>query len=384
MPPLVAADTLMRRGHDPARAMEWVTRAMYLAPTEPRGHLLAALLLTEAGRKDQALLELRLAARDGHPLRRVLDLAAARFPDLADLERSVPDTPKAQMALMDFLLAHRRPDDAWTVGQALKATDPGDPDLLDRLGRAALAARRPDDAETLGEALVRLAPERPQGALLVAGAHSQRRDYQGAADALKDGLTRAHGDPALAMTLAGLYLGPLKDPKAARSVLDAMRLPASDGARARLQSLLGRAAFEQGKTRQALDRYHTAARLAPWDPGPLIQVGDVLMGLDQYARALDAYQAARRRARGGTRDALDARIAGPGPGSPPSRPSASARPSSAPRTPAAPCPAPGTADAAPGGPMRRPPPCRAGPVGFGHAGRRRTSRPSVESRWDTA
>jgi Ca-activated chloride channel homolog len=58
----------------------------------------------------------------------------------------------------------------------------------------------------------------------------------------------------------------------------------------------GRAAYEEGKFREALDAFTRAARSAPGDAVPRYDVAAATFQLGLYREALDAYQAARERA----------------------------------------------------------------------------------------
>lgn len=88
--PRLAALLALHR-HDP-KAMRWIGRALELAPTSGRSHLLLARTLAAFGRRDQAILELRLsAAYDPGLATHVARIALGLSREADRLQRAAPE-----------------------------------------------------------------------------------------------------------------------------------------------------------------------------------------------------------------------------------------------------------------------------------------------------
>ncbi len=134
----------LARDHD-QRAIHWLNDAMYLNPTHPGPHLMAAELLASTGRKVQALVEYKLATAGApDPRSGVFDYVAARFPAIDDLLAATPDDLRGWNALAKWLLAKNRAVDAERVYGLVVAEDPTNVRALTTL--ADLAIQRKDAA----------------------------------------------------------------------------------------------------------------------------------------------------------------------------------------------------------------------------------------------
>jgi hypothetical protein len=111
---------------------------MYLDPTHPQSHLMAAEILAWTGRKAQALLEYRLAAAGAPDPRTIWAYASVRYPKLADLLATTPESPRYQLLLAKWLVATGRRDDAQAVYERALEHEPGDARLLAGLATVAL------------------------------------------------------------------------------------------------------------------------------------------------------------------------------------------------------------------------------------------------------
>ncbi len=293
MLPLVAAHASLER-RDAAGAMTWVNKALYLAPSDVRGHLLAAEALSLAGREDQALLQYRLAIEWGASVRSVLAVVSRRYEDVEQLRKAVPRNEEARRELVRFLLRQRRHDDAWSTGYSFLHEAPNDLELKDLLARSALALGLLDEAEALSRELLEFCAKKPSGYGLLASVMLAGGDIDAAFAAFEDGLDSAPGDVDLSIGLARAHIRHGGDPEAAIRLLDSADRPRAPRTRSRMHMLRGESYAAMGRTRQAMDEYRTAARLAPNDPRPRMAKGDHFMALDQWERALEAYEEALR------------------------------------------------------------------------------------------
>jgi tetratricopeptide (TPR) repeat protein len=140
----VVAEQLARAGRP--EAMRWLNAAIYLNPSNPANHLLAAEVLARAGHKAQALLEYRLAVGVAADRRAVWERVVARYPALADLRAATPADVAAQLDLGAWLADPRhRVADADAVYRAALEENPDNLELARRLVGTAVA--RGDVAE---------------------------------------------------------------------------------------------------------------------------------------------------------------------------------------------------------------------------------------------
>lgn len=118
--------------------IDWLNDAMYLNPTHPGPHLVAAEVLARAGRQPQALLEYRTAASllmDPSP---VWDRVVMRFSDVADLLAATPDEAGHLARLGAWLMTHERRKDAERVYAVALERDPRNLAALHQLTQLAL------------------------------------------------------------------------------------------------------------------------------------------------------------------------------------------------------------------------------------------------------
>jgi hypothetical protein len=122
--PALVAERLARE-HDP-RALRWLNDAIFLNPTHPTLHLLAAEILAAAGRKSQALLEYRTAAEHAiNPRTAIWPAVAKRYPGFPDLRATCPNDVDHLWIFAKWLTALGRAADAEAVHHDLLAEDPG-------------------------------------------------------------------------------------------------------------------------------------------------------------------------------------------------------------------------------------------------------------------
>ncbi len=135
----VVAERLAAERH-PA-TMEWLNRAIFLNPSHPAPHLIAAAVLASNNRGPQALLEYRTAAGGlGQPW--LWERVARRFSARAAFIAATPNNRASLLALSGWFESQKRDADADHVLGLLLAGAPEDVVLLDR--RTRLALRRGD------------------------------------------------------------------------------------------------------------------------------------------------------------------------------------------------------------------------------------------------
>ncbi|MCC6993617.1 MAG: O-antigen ligase family protein [Deltaproteobacteria bacterium] len=132
----VVAERLARASH-PA-TMKWLNRAIYLNPSHPGAHIIAASVLASNNRGPQALVEFRIAANGlGQPW--IWDQVARRFSSRNAIIAATPNNRASLLGLATWFEAHKREADADHVLGLLLAGSPEDVRLLDRRTRLALS-----------------------------------------------------------------------------------------------------------------------------------------------------------------------------------------------------------------------------------------------------
>jgi tetratricopeptide (TPR) repeat protein len=150
----IVAERLAREHHP--LAMAWLNDAMFLNPSHPAPHLLAAELLAAAGHRSQALLEFKLAAVTAPTPMQVWDRVAQHYPDLSSLLATTTEDPKALVQLAGWLLRHKREQDATSVYERALTLSPHELVVLQELTRLALARRDAAAARRFLDLLLRL------------------------------------------------------------------------------------------------------------------------------------------------------------------------------------------------------------------------------------
>ena len=294
-PHLVAAQAYA--SERPLRADKLVgfaNRAMYLYPTEPPPHRLAALALRATGRMAQARIEYKLAYQlHDHS---VLTEITRVFKKPEEMMDAVPDTPEALAELAGQLIAERRYDDAEAVAKASVDHFGEKPEAVLRLARIAMARGQPDEAWKLGARLSEIAPEKTDGLQMRVEALLSKNDADGAQALLEgEGLKRFPMDAGVLLSLARLRLGK-GDAKGCREALK--RLPASIdvGARVAAMMLEVSAAERDGQGAAALAKMRQVVAMRPGDAWTQWQYALLLERLDRLDQAAQEAAGAAGRA----------------------------------------------------------------------------------------
>ena len=285
--------TLSRRGR-PQEAEEQFRRAVALAPDllPPRQHL--ARLLLQQDRADEALAELRAAAKLG-PLERRLALWLAD----AELERGDAAAAAVQLesvaarfgsvrALMELARLQARAGDnqaaADTLQRALEIA-PNSEEALEARAKVALALEHPVVAIRVLEALTRMHPEAADHAYLLGVARLQVAELGGAVETLQRSLEIEPGRPLPLLALGQALAAQKRYAEAADALRESLQ---RDPGNAETLAVLSEA--EEGLGQLELAEAHAAQALArdPEHAGALMAVGRIRMTQARYEEARDA------------------------------------------------------------------------------------------------
>jgi len=218
---LVVAQRLVRELRP--ESLRWLNAAMYLNPTHPLPHLMAAEMFASTRHKAQALIEYRLAtAGSADPRREVWPYVVARYPKGEDLLAATPDEPRYIATLGKWFIATGRRADAELAYERVLERDPQNTRALAILGRMAIERKDAQAASARADALGAAEPG-PDAARLRVRALVVAGDLDGAARAVDAG-----GDQTSDGLLVELELD--------QGLAAAGR---TDAARARLDRILG-------------------------------------------------------------------------------------------------------------------------------------------------
>ncbi|MCC7539683.1 MAG: O-antigen ligase family protein [Deltaproteobacteria bacterium] len=292
-PVLVGATLAARDTRDPG-ALRWLTRAMELSPSNATPHLMAARFLRASGRRSQALVEYRHAARLlGGSAAIVVGEVASSYLTAEAVLRVVP-AGAYEEALLEgasgALAGH--PEERALLDARLLQVAPRHAQALGREIRRRLAAGHVAQAVTLARAMAAGDPESANARVLLARALV-------AAGAESEAVTLLVRDPASADE-PDLVLAELARVHARAGRADSMRRAAhamvehagSDPERrGRAYGLLAELEESMGNHAHALRGYERAHRAMGEDDLRWLQhVGRLSERLGDRARAFEAYR----------------------------------------------------------------------------------------------
>jgi tetratricopeptide (TPR) repeat protein len=278
----------------PAEAEEQFRRAVALAPDQlpPRQHL--ARLLLRQSRSDEALAQLRAAAKLG-PLERELALW------LADAELSRGDESVAEQqlesvterfdsvrALLQLARLQARQGESQKAAATVRRAEeiaPNSEAVLVARAKVSLAVRAPVVAIQALESLSRMGLTAAEPSYLLGVARLEIGDMPGAIEALQQSLELDPQRP-LALIALGTALSSQKQFAQAREVARKSLLLAPDNA----EALAVLAEAEEGLGEVAAAEEHAAQALArdPENAGALVTIGRIRMTQGRYEEARDA------------------------------------------------------------------------------------------------
>ncbi|MDH5674595.1 MAG: hypothetical protein OEZ06_20880 [Myxococcales bacterium] len=290
LPMLAAAEALKRRDRGAGR---WINRAMAVAPSWPSPHLQAAEWLWQLGRRDQALLELREAAR--------LSTASARA-HVCRLARADPGVvfrvaPRQREPRQALLRAVAPCLHGATDADALAAADrrllQELPDLVAPRLRQAKRLEHDGQARAARDLFERVATEHPGdlGAQIALAEHLlSNRAAREALVTCERAIERV-AQPQRLVELQARAHAQLGDAEGMRRSAERLRgMAAGDAtALARAFAFWGRLEQTQGNTGRALHAFEEANRIKE-DAGTLSSVAALAEALGDSRRAARAYR----------------------------------------------------------------------------------------------
>lgn len=280
--PLLAARALAPRGAprpavEPARVLRWINRAMYLNPTAPGPHLLAARLLWATGHRRQALGEYRLAGRRGAPPMPLARELMAAGVGVEPLLRTLPATGPALRALATELMGTRRWREADRVLAQLQELPTWRPLAVRQRTRIALDHGTPEQALAHARTLCALRPGEGEPFWLLGRALQRSGDDEQAFVAWERATTAAPRlDRAWSARLAGLARrGAWLE---VAELLPSFEPHSRHSPRARVSYLVWKARLEarHGQVDRATENYREALRSDPGAVRPAMELAGLL------------------------------------------------------------------------------------------------------------
>ena len=201
--PLLAGQRELREKDGAKRALPWINRSMFLAPSFGTSHRLAGRALYAIGAREQALLEYRLACeRDPSVVGPVLKEVFGLTQDLDDVAKMAESGPAMRLAAARFVASENAP------ALVVRLADGGDTsaDLWEMATLAQVQLGNFDDALARAQALEQAFPGRSQSYLFQADLLLKKGDDRGAMDALDRGLSRADQRQPILWRKATAYL----------------------------------------------------------------------------------------------------------------------------------------------------------------------------------
>lgn len=287
-----AGGVALLRARQPGPALHHLNRAITLDPTAWRPHLAVAETLLAAGRRPQAMLELRLAYRNSDWNYQIPNFLVRIEPHTAAAWLTLGgDDPEVLAHLAESLDGGRHDELLEPVATRLLALRPSDPAARKSLARIALAASRFDEALAHAGPL----PADAESTLLRVRALDGLGKSDDANHLIASALPRVlPADPAFALAERSLKLA---RPDLALVALDRLatdRLKPTDLAR---DHLLRSAAFEQqGRMHDAVQEAVAATRADPGERTRLA-LGSLYERNGMLRDAYVAYRGALRSAR---------------------------------------------------------------------------------------
>lgn len=234
-----------------------------------RARLSYAIELLEAGRQDDAILQLREAVVDYPRARFALgrELAVRGDVDegLPHLLAFVADNPTradripARRMLGRIYATRNEPEAAIEQFQAIRDLSPADSDANASLGDLYASLNRPADAEAAYRALIGSRPSNPEGYLRLGSVLARGDRPEAAVGVLEKAAELAPGAPEARLRLAELLVRLGQPERAAVYARQALDIAPSDTA----HNIMGAALASQGKLPEAIEHFRTAVQMAP-------------------------------------------------------------------------------------------------------------------------
>jgi hypothetical protein len=205
-----------------ARGPAVISRALFLNPYHGGLHRVAARMLAQSQRPQQARVEYALAVAFGNEINDTIEEIATAFPQPAEAARALPIDGKRASRIVAVLFAQRRDLIAFEYTSQLAMSNPGDPDVQLLTARAAIATNHREIAAAAAREAYRLRPD-SRAALVLGRAMALAGDSAGARATMRTALSavvlaqpREHAELLSAIVDVEIDSGALDD--AARSL----------------------------------------------------------------------------------------------------------------------------------------------------------------------
>ncbi len=275
-----------------ANPLPWLSRAIELNPASAAAHLYVGRTLLRAEKLDQAMLELRLAARFNPRFsRHVAQFLTARYPRFETLAKIA--VTKEDKLLLWTALAHAfalkgLSPEAETADIAILEVNRLEPRSLARHARRLADRGQVDEALDMARKLTALPEYGPSGARLQALFYEKSNMLDKAIGILEQELTHSPRHPDLLKALAwaeqrnGNYKG------AIRAITTLRSLATNIESRSKVVIIEARLAVAEGRIQAALARYREASLLDPTNLDILRTTADLAERHNHRQRALEA------------------------------------------------------------------------------------------------
>jgi tetratricopeptide (TPR) repeat protein len=267
-------------------------RALDLNPAAAPAHFYVGRVLLHGGRLDQALLELRLAARYNPsfaaPAARVLAAAVPRFDEIKRIALDDADRRNLWGAISSALAVQGHPAEAEKADLALIALKPPEPRSVARQVRRLTGRRLYAEALALAE---RLGTDPESGvarAVLVAEIETAKGSPERAVAALEEAEALRPTDRSLLTALAKARAKAGDLAGALDAVATLKRLASGADALAAALQLEAGLKLEAGRIQEGLAALKQAHVVSPHDNGILRRIADVAEANGDKVRALGA------------------------------------------------------------------------------------------------
>jgi tetratricopeptide (TPR) repeat protein/O-antigen ligase len=273
------------------RAGHWLARAMHLHPTSSVIHRLAGRALYLVGKRDQALVEYRLAAKWDPSVLTATAVEVLRLTnDPEAVIRATPDEAKAHMTVARILRNLGKVEAAERAAKVALELDSALLAAIDMLGVLALEDGRMEEAIGYARQAIQVNPLHDAAYYLQGQVHFKQGQSDKAESVWLSGLSQKPDSSLLAYRLGELYLtqGRFQEAEGIAGKLQAFA-PSDDRSQARLSMLVGRIHEAKGMLFEARRSYQMASSLAPGVSHYLYQVGRMEERMGNWTEAERIY-----------------------------------------------------------------------------------------------
>jgi Tfp pilus assembly protein PilF len=246
----------------PVRTFPWVNRAMYLNPSAPWPHRLAARCLRQFGRPAQARLEYRLAFPASDKAN-IADEIVDVFSEPTDLLDAVPDDVESVAWVLQSLANKGKYQVREKTGLLFVAAR-GDSDvILAMVANSARALRRPADALRFTERALSVNARSVPAAMERAYAFEDLGRRDDAVQAFETALLLQPTNSGLLLAASAYCLGVGRAARALELSEQLLHVAPDFTWRARALAAEGGAYLAEGKVNRAVESYRAAIQAAP-------------------------------------------------------------------------------------------------------------------------